>query len=213
MIKAIIFDLQGTLVEHGVYPSPLKQAKYFFRINENFHEFVPKFERVFMTKKYESLPDALKEAAAEFHSSPDNYAYEKLIGVWNKNKLLSKVFPDTIETLEKLKGKYKLILVANIDCFTKDIIEKFKLNEYFDLIELSCDTGKLKSDKDFFLTPLKKLKIKPEDALVVGDSMQSDIDGAKVAGIPSVLIDRNDTRQEYPERILTLKELDKYLGE
>ena len=54
------------------------------------------------------------------------------------------------------------------------------------------------------------LKIKEKDAIMVGDSVESDIAGAKNAGIKAVLIDRRD-RREFEDKILSLKELDKFL--
>lgn len=212
MIKAILFDLQGTLIENGVFPSPIKQVKFSLRIEDAFDEYILKFEDIFMTKKYDSLTEAFVEVSNQFKLNTPEFIIQRLVGLWNKNKLLSKPFPDTIETLENLKGKYKLILVANIDCFSKDIIEKFKLNDYFDEISLSCDTGMLKTDPEFFLTPLKKLNIDPSEALMVGDSMESDIAGAKSAGIKAILIDRRNSR-EYPDKIISLNELEKIGGD
>ena len=207
MTKAIIFDLQGTLIDNGVYPSPLRQARYFLRAREQYHDFVPKFEKIFMTKKFDTLKEALVEVTKEFGVDMPAHIMDKMIGVWNKNKLLSKIYPDTIPCLESLKGKYKLILVANCDCFTRDVIEKFNLDKYFDLIQMSCDTGFLKHDKEFYLNPLSELGISPEDAIVVGDSIDSDVMGADNAGIKVILLDRKNNR-EFEDKIGTLADLE-----
>jgi HAD superfamily hydrolase (TIGR01493 family) len=212
MVKAIIFDLQGTLVENGVYPSPVKQVRYILGIMQSFHEYVPEFEKVFMTKCYDSLSEGFKEVAAHFDLEPPEYVIEKLVGVWNKNKLLSKVFPETIDVLTELKKDHKLILVANIDCFSKDIIEKYSLGQYFDHIFLSCDTGFLKTDPRLFEMVLEKSGLDKKDALMVGDSMESDIKSAEEAGITAVLVDRNN-RMAYGRRISNLIGIKDYLGE
>ncbi len=34
MVKLIIFDFWGTLVENGIFPSPVRQVKYILRIEE-----------------------------------------------------------------------------------------------------------------------------------------------------------------------------------
>jgi HAD superfamily hydrolase (TIGR01493 family) len=210
MVKAIIFDLQGTLIENGVYPSPLRQVKNILRIDAPFSDFVMRFERVLMTEKHPSLKDAFSNMCEEFHLPPKEYLLEKLVGLWNKNKLLSQLYPDTLQVLEELKENYKLVLVANIDGFSKDIIDRFKLREYFDLVILSCDTGLLKNDKAFYNDVMDKFNLDPDDLLMVGDSLESDIDTAKSVGIKGVLVDRRNKR-EYEPRIVTLNELHKYL--
>lgn len=210
MVKAIIFDLQGTLVENGVYPSPLRQVKNILRIDAPFSDFVMRFEKILMIEKYPSLTEAFSVVCEEFHMQPKDYLLEKMVGLWNKNKLLSQLYPDTLEVLTELKSEYKLVLVSNIDCFSKDVIDRFQLEKYFDLIMLSCDTGLLKNDKKFFNIILNKLDLSAEEVLMVGDSLESDLDTAKASGIRGVLIDRHNKR-EYTPKILTLDELKQHL--
>ncbi|MGV8171351.1 MAG: HAD family hydrolase [Candidatus Woesearchaeota archaeon] len=212
MVKAIIFDLQGTLVENGVFPSPMKQAKYILRIDAPFSDFVMRFERAFMIKQHSSLKEAFGMVCEEFHVMPKDFVLEKLIGLWNKNKLLSKLYPDTLPAIQKLKEKYVLILVANIDCFSREMVEKHKLGEYFNEMVLSCDAGMLKSDKGFYNTILNKLGLDTDDVVIVGDSIESDMETARNAGIKGILLDRND-RREYSNKILSLNDLENYLGE
>lgn len=206
MVKVIIFDLQGTLMENGVFPSPLKQAKYILRIDASFSDFVMRFERAFMTGQHPSLKDGFVKVCEEFRITPKDFVLEKLVGLWNKNKLLSKTYPEVLPLLKELHEKYKLVLIANIDCFSKDIVDKNNLREHFDDIILSSDTGMLKSDKGFYSGILEKLDVEPEDALIVGDSIESDMETAKVSGIKGILIDRGN-RREYSPKILSLDEL------
>jgi HAD superfamily hydrolase (TIGR01549 family) len=210
MVKALIFDLQGTLVENGVFPSPLKQVKYILRIDAPFSDFVMRFEKVFMTQTHASLKDAFAKVCEEFHLVPKDYLIDKLVGLWNKNKLLTKLYPDTLSSLEELKGKYKLILVANIDCFSKEVIERYKFKEYFDLIILSCDTGTLKNEKEFYNNIIDTYNLMPEDVVMIGDSIDSDMETAKAIGIKGILIDRRN-RREYDPKVLELTDLQKYL--
>jgi FMN phosphatase YigB (HAD superfamily) len=210
MIKAIIFDLQGTLVENGVYPSPLRQVKNILRIDAPFSDFVMRFEKVLMVGDYTSLNDAFSNVCEEFHLQPRDYLIEKMVGLWNKNKLLTQLYPDTIPVLSDLKKEYKLILVANLDCLSKDMIDRFKLKDFFDIIILSCDTGLLKNERGFFDDVLVQLHLGPEEVLMVGDSLESDIESAKSVGIKGVLVDRHNKR-EYDPKVVSLTELNKYL--
>jgi HAD superfamily hydrolase (TIGR01549 family) len=143
-----------------------------------------------------------------FHLDPKPFLIDRLIGVWNKNKLLAKPYDDTIEMLEQFKKEgYKLALVSNCpNDSVEPVLEKFDMAKYFDVIAFSWESGKLKTDKAMFEGVLKKLKVKKEDALVVGDSIPTDLEGAKNAGINAILLDRKGKR-EWPEKIRDLHEL------
>ena len=210
MVKAIIFDLQGTLVENGVFPSPVKQVRFILGIRQSFHDYVPIFEKIFMTKSYDSLSDAFNAVCAHYRLDVPDFVIEKLIGIWNKNKLLSQIYPETVDILTDLRKDHKLILVANIDCFTREVIDKFKLREYFDEVFLSYDSGLLKTDKGFYEMILDKISLTKDDVLMVGDSVESDMKSAQSAGIRSVLIDRNN-RMIYDQKILGISGLIDYL--
>ena len=207
-MKAVLFDFFFFLVENGVFPSPVKQAKSILRLNVPFIDYIERFEKAFMTEKFDNLADSFQNVCREFRINPPNFVIDKLVGMWNKNSLLSKPFADTIETLEELKKQgIKTALIANTDPFSiNQVIDKFGLAKHFDAVILSCDYGKLKSDPALFQAALGELGVSKEEALMVGDSIESDIRGAENAGISAVLIDRKD-RREYENKILDMHEL------
>lgn len=207
MAKAILFDFWGTLVENGTY-SPLRQTYNILRIRMKFSEFVIKTEQVLMTKQYEDQTAAFTEVCKAFNLEPKQFIIDKLIGVWNKNKLLAHPYPETIQVLEDLKKEgYKLAIISNSpNNNVEPVIEKLDMGKYFDAIMLSWEHGCLKTDKELFTKTLKKLKVKKDDALMVGDSIPTDIEGAKNAGIKAILVDRKDSK-EWPEKIHDLIEL------
>ena len=211
MVKAILFDFWGTLAENGTY-SPLRQTYNILRVRMKFSEFVIKTEHVLMRKPYEDQATAFTEVCKALNVDPKPFIIDKLIGVWNKNKLLAKLYPETIKILEELKKEgYKLAIVSNCpNNSVEPVIEKLDLGKYFDAVALSWKTGHLKTDKELFDGVLKKLKVKKADALMVGDSMPTDMEGAKNAGIKSVLVDRRDSR-DYPDKIHDLTELKQVL--
>ena len=211
MIKAIFFDFWGTIVENGVFPSPVKQVRFILDLDIEFSDYIQKFEETVMLKKFENLNDAFAEVCKAFKIEAEEEKIEKLVGMWNKNKFFAKPYPDTKNTLEKLKEKYKLILVSNTDCFSvKEVLEKYDLDKYFEKTFLSYEVGKLKTDPKFFKEILKKLKLKKTDVVMIGDSLQSDMKPAEDAGIRSILVDRRE-RREYKEKIKYLSEISKLL--
>jgi len=212
MVKTIMFDFWGTLVENGIFPSPVRQAKTILRIDRlPFPLFILEFEKALMTKRFDDLYQAFDNVCKQFDLRPDAQRQDMLVGMWNKNKLLAKPFPDTIEMLEKLKKSYRILLVSNTDSFSvESVLDKYDLRKYFDAIYLSCDLGLLKSNPKMFEAILEKEGIKAEDAIMVGDSIESDLIGAENAGIKGILLDRNNKRN-HPNRITTLAELEKFL--
>ncbi len=206
MVKAVFFDFWGTLVENGTY-SPLKQSYNILRVRMPFGEFVDQFERAVMTEQFPDQTSAFTEACKIFGVPAYPIVIEKLIGVWNKNRLLAKLYPDTLETLKSLKDKkIKVALISNApQNNVEQVIERFNLGEFFDGVFISANEGKLKTD-GLFDEALKKLKVKKADVLSVGDSIETDIKGAESAGISAYLLDRKGKR-EFAKKIISLNEL------
>ncbi len=207
MLKAILFDFWGTIVENGVFPSPTSQTRRMLRIQSPYQDFVTRFEKAFMTQKYPDLYKAFESVCQEFKIKPPAFVLDNLVGLWNKNDLLCKPFPETLEVLAKLKQKYKLAIVSNNTASVENVLDKFELRNHFNLVLLSFEAGALKSDPKLFQMALKKLKVKPEEALMVGDSVDSDMKSAEAVGIRGILVDRQN-RQEFPEKIRSLVELE-----
>ena len=206
MIKAILFDFWGTLVENGVW-SPTKQVQRILNIKLNFPEYVVRMEKAMMTKPFDSLTAAFNAIGEEFSIKIDERQMEELIGLWNKNWMLAKPYLETKETLESLQKRYDLILVSNTNSLgINNVLDKFDLGKYFKRTFLSCDLGLIKTDSKFFEKVLSKLKLQPQEVVMVGDSVQSDMKAAKDAGIKGILIDRRNSR-EYEYRITNLKQI------
>ncbi len=212
MVKAIILDFWGTLVENGVW-SPIKQVQQILSIDLPFSEYVSRMEQAMMTKKFNSLREAFESLCEEFKVGCSEEKMEALIGMWNKSWMLAKPYEEVIEELGKLKQEYKLILVSNTDNFSiNQVLDKFQLRELFDYIFLSCDLGLIKTDKKFLKKVLKEAKLEADDCVFVGDSILSDMEAAKEAGIKGILIDHRQ-RQHFQPKIRNLKELSSILSQ
>jgi FMN phosphatase YigB (HAD superfamily) len=73
-------------------------------------------------------------------------------------------------------------------------LQRQNLAQYFDTILISDETGSAKPDPAIFHLALEKTRLKPEEAVHVGDSID-DVKGAKAAGIKPILIQRETTGQ------------------
>ena len=102
MVKAILFDFWGTLVEVGTW-SPVKQVRNILNTKLPFPEYVVRMERALMTEKYPTLKEAFENVCKEFKIEPTPEIIEELIGVWNKSWMLAEPYNDVEKTLTKLK--------------------------------------------------------------------------------------------------------------
>ncbi|HIC40330.1 MAG TPA: HAD family hydrolase, partial [Piscirickettsiaceae bacterium] len=95
------------------------------------------------------------------------------------------LFPGVQEFLLQLKNNG--VKTANITDLTAQIqfrkMVYFKLDEYFDYVVTSEETGYDKPSIEPFNMALKKLNLSPQEVWMVGDDSINDIQGAKQAGI------------------------------
>ncbi len=206
-IKAVVFDFWGTLVSTGTY-SPMRQTHQLLAPGLEFSEFVQRFETAFMTKEYKDQAEAFSVCCEEFGVQPRNFMISRLIGIWNKNKILATIFPDTIETLESLKKKgLKIGVMSNTDCFGMELLfDRLELKKFTDVVHFSFETGMLKTDVAAMDAMLGALGVTKAEAVVVGDSVESDMAGAQAAGMKGILVDRRNKR-EFSPKIADLREL------
>jgi len=119
------------------------------------------------------------------------------------------VYDDTFETLEKLKGKYKLLLLTNgsADLQKTKLTITPELVPYFDQIVISGDFGRGKPDPSLFEHALSRLALKKEEAIMIGDNLMTDILGANRAGITSVWINRHQKQRNEIKPVYEIKSL------
>ena len=207
MVKAIMIDFWGTIIENGVFPSPIRQSQRIMKIDMPFSEYVVRFEEAFMVQKFESLTEAFNNVSDEFGITLQNWQLDKLIGLWNKNRLLARPYVETKDVLEDLKKEYRLILIADTDSVSvSSILEKYDMKKLFDDVILSCDVGVVKTNPRMFELALERNNLVKEDVVMVGDSLESDVHSALAAGIVPILIDRQDKR-EFENKIMDLTQL------
>lgn len=104
---------------------------------------------------------------------------------------LNVVYHDVLPVLESLKLHYKLGLLTNgaPDLQRRKIAES-GLDKYFDAVVVSGEFGVGKPDPSVFEWMLSLLRVKPEHALMIGDSLKKDIDGACAVGLKTAWLNR-----------------------
>ena len=123
---------------------------------------------------------------------------------------LNMFFQDYVESLElrpyakqllrRIKENCKLGLVSNFT-YAPVIyasLRKLGINQYFNVVLVSHESGWRKPHMQIFQDALRKLHVKAEETVFIGDSPLEDIKGAQASGIKTVFV----TSQFY-----TLKDL------
>ena len=72
--------------------------------------------------------------------------------------------------------------------------------------------GKTKPHASIFRAVLDLLEVGPDQAAMVGDTIEADIDGARAIGMRAVLVDRLDQHPDVADRITDLRALAGVLG-
>ncbi|WP_080873126.1 HAD family hydrolase [Oceanobacillus timonensis] len=108
------------------------------------------------------------------------------------------LFADAIAVLAELKKNYRLALITNGSPSLQQLKLQIspELAPYFEEIFISGDIGTGKPDPEIFHYCLQKLEIHPEDAVMVGDNLHTDIIGANRTGIDSVWLNRFETEKD-----------------
>jgi putative hydrolase of the HAD superfamily len=102
------------------------------------------------------------------------------------------VFVDAVGILSQLKDSYSLGLVTNgAACLQREKLAASGLGNYFEVIVVSADLGVAKPDVGIFEHALSQLDAASDQAVMVGDSIAKDINGALDAGLGAVWINRN----------------------
>ncbi|MBN1567447.1 MAG: HAD family hydrolase [Acidobacteria bacterium] len=107
------------------------------------------------------------------------------------------VYPDTIRTLERLRGNYILALLTNgASDLQRRKIEGSGINGYFSQILISGDIGIGKPDPGIFRMLLARMRANAEATVTIGNSISSDIQGAHAAGLRAVWLNRSGASRD-----------------
>ena len=103
------------------------------------------------------------------------------------------------ELLQALHGKYLVVVVTNGDTYAQERrIERSGMAQYFDYVFISEQLGTKKPEKDFYDKVFAQIgESRRKSAIMVGDSLSSDMQGGRNAGIPTCFY---GTRENADER-------------
>ena len=105
-----------------------------------------------------------------------------------------RVYADVLPTLEQLASEgLKLGIISNWDDRLRPLLAALKLDKYFEVILISCESAFSKPSPVMFNLAAEKLGMAPERVLHVGDSLELDVQGAQAAGMKAAWLRRGGT--------------------
>ena len=121
------------------------------------------------------------------------------------------IFEDVLPTLAELRAHgLKIGLVSNTGRNLDEFVAHHGLQ--VDAAVSSGAHGKTKPHPTIFLSALKRLVVEPADAVMIGDSIEDDVEGAKAVGMRGFLLDRENRYPEVEEKLTDLRALPAALG-
>lgn len=217
LIKAVIFDLDGTLVD--LFDEHLKSFQYVIR-----KRLGKDFPREFLSRKYgmigkRILADFLNEYKVKEKISYDDISEERR--EFFRNEIMKKkirTLPGALPLMKKLKNNRVMMALAtsNTKDMTDILIAASGLEGYFTVVVTRDDVRRGKPDPEMFLKAAGKLKVKPKECVVVEDSTHG-VKAGKKAGMTVIAVTtgqhaRRELLKEKPD-VLVKSLGDKKLGE
>jgi putative hydrolase of the HAD superfamily len=94
------------------------------------------------------------------------------------------LFPNTIEILEYLKPNYKLHIITNgFQEIQAKKLRNSNIHSYFEQVIDAEMAGVKKPNPRIFEMAITNARTTPENSLMIGDSLEADILGAKASGL------------------------------
>ncbi|MFL2767831.1 MAG: HAD family hydrolase [Dehalococcoidia bacterium] len=220
-IKAVLFDLYGTLV--GFEPSRFVIQSQVAKKYDLFLTEAGVSKGYFLADKFMAEQNAVNPIRSMSIVEKEEFfaRYEQLVLSGDELEvelsLCKKIFKelqnipysmvlyhDVIPTLNALRElNFKLGLISNMDKLGSEILDEFNLSSYVDVCVTSKEAKVEKPNSKIFDLALSKLNVDARSSIYIGDQILSDIEGAKNSKMLPILIDRESSHTDYKGQKIT----------
>ncbi len=204
-IKAIFFDIDNTLYDSTKLTTMARQNSIRAMIDSG----LP-------LKDEDRLYDMLEEIIKKYGSNYGKH-YDRLLeelGLETDPKIIAAgvvayehtkegylvPLPGVIPTLLTLKERYRLGMISNgLAVKQWEKLIGLGIHHLFDVVATSEEVGYDKPQKEIFLFATEKLGLSPEECVMVGDRLDTDVLGGNLAGMRTVYLKRGKYGADKPE--------------
>ena len=217
MIKALIFDAEDVIYYRD--EETLKPIIDFFK-EKGYDISAEQLKNALDEHRLESYKgklskdEHLKKTLKVFKIKFDDNFFNEFAKIFRKNFSNIKVKENISEVFEKIKV-YGIKIAILTDTFTTEEkkwewFKNINVAQFIDAIVCSSATGHTKDEKEAYEITLKKLNLKPNEAVFIGHK-EYEMCGAKLAGVKSISIKKGVGEDHYIKDISEILDLIKKL--
>ncbi|KAM4598942.1 N-acylneuraminate-9-phosphatase [Fundulus diaphanus] len=200
-VKAILFDLDNTLIETSLAGEvALRKAGELLKAELSLDDAAVRsvcdgFKLKLRHEAPERFPGASldelrarhwEESIAEATGGPPaSDLASRCYYLWKSRRLeVLCLTPEVRGLLRELRRSYKLLLLTNGDAQTqREKVEAVQCEEFFDAVVIAGDHAEQKPFPSIFRRCFDALQVEAQDCVMVGDSLDTDIQGGLNAGV------------------------------
>jgi len=189
MIKAIIFDVDGVLS----VDKPILHARHdamYYAISKKYKISFSDAKKKYSNSKL-NLPEYKKHTSV-YKLGSLGFSREEFFDIINDVDQSKAVFPNEnlLSTLRKLKDKFILVAYSNTpEIATLKTLNQLRIRDSFTKVFCADHFDESKPSKRNLLKILKEVKLKKEEVIILGNSLEKDILPARQLGIKAILFD------------------------
>lgn len=214
MIKGLLFDLNGTVID--IYTSESDDQIY--RTVSNFLDYyrIKISPQTLKEEYFNGIRRQKKESAEEFPEFDVVKLFREIITSYSSPESLS-VEPETAALLFRAAGRYKLEPYDGVVSTLKQLSESYSLaavsdgqpiwaipelhsaglDQFFKFTVVSGDYGFRKPDRRMYEMALTNMGLRPEEVIFIGNDMYRDVYGAHDIGMKTVFFRSNQGEQNF----------------
>lgn len=218
MIKAVLFDLDNTLIDFMKMKHSATEAALTAMIGAGVQLNKEEASKI-IYQLYDEYGIEHQQIFQEFLIRTQKKVDHKILAAgivaYRKARtVLAEPYQGVMSTLLKLKQNgMKLAIVSDapiLQAWTR--LTEMKIQDFFDVVVTFEDTGQRKPNAQPFKKALEQLVVKPEEVLHVGDWPERDIAGAKALGIKTAFAKYGATKPMTVKADYELNKIEDIIG-
>jgi putative hydrolase of the HAD superfamily len=189
--------IHDALTEQGADPTHAEIGQQWLRLHEEESEYAARtFDEIEIQESFRKLFSRLK-VKPEQQPSMDELV-RRFFALEVDSWVIFPGVPQMLQQVRDLGLRMGLLSNARNDWAVKEIMKRLGLTQYFDVILTSAALGIRKPRPEPFREMLKALRVEAPEAVMVGNSLEADIAGAKPLGIGTIHVRFDDHPDELP---------------